>query len=218
MRHFYFIFLLLFLLTISCTKETTEPKKDETPVINGISILKYASTQDSVFRGDLGIELECDAYDNDGFITDYIWEATGGTIRGAANHARWDAPIDVPGIYYIICTVKDNDNNIAREEFAIDVLNRKPKITKIEIYPGDFGIHNPNILHGNMAQFITFIDNPEQDNIEFKYIMPDTTTDWMWQILFWTAPSNLPDTNKCYVFVKDEYGAIDKDSLEFYVY
>jgi hypothetical protein len=218
MRQLYFIFLLMLFLALSCKKETTEPNKDEMPIINNISILKYASGQTSVFRGDIGIELECDAYDNDGFIADYLWEATGGTIRGAANHARWDAPTGVPGIYYVVCTVKDNDNNIAREDFAIDVLNRIPKILKIEIYPGDFGVHNPNIMQGSSVQFITFVDNPEQDIIEFKYIMPDTTTDWMWQILFYTVPYNLPDTNKVYVTVKDEYGATDSDSLEFYIY
>lgn len=218
MRQYYFIFLLILFSILSCKKEATEPNKDEKPIINKISILKYATGQDSVFRGDIGIELECDAYDNDGFIADYIWEATGGTIRGAANHARWDAPTGVPGIYYVICTVKDNNNNIARKEFAINVYNRKPEITKIEIYPGDFGVHNPNINRGSTVQFITFVDNPEQDNLEFKYTLPDTTTDWMWQIFSYTVPNNLPNTNKVYVTVKDEYGATDSDSLEFYVY
>lgn len=223
MRYFYLVILLICSLSIKCTEESTEPRdptksNDNLPVINKISIIHYPTMQDSIFRGDIGVEFECDSYDNDGFIVDYIWEATGGTIRGATYHARWDAPTEVPGIYYIICTVKDNDNNIARKEFAVDVLNRKPIISKIEIYPSSFGEHNPYIKIGDDVQFITFVDNPEKDDIEWKYILPDTTTDWMWQIFYWTAPTNLPYTNKVYVLVKDEYGAMDKDSLEFYVY
>jgi len=210
----YISFLLIIICHVNCS---TEPES-ERPIINSISILKYATKQDTVFRGDVGIELECDSYDKDGFIADYIWEATGGNIQGAANHARWDAPTSLPGTYYIICTVKDNDDNIARKEFGIYVYNRKPIIRKIEIYPESFGEHNPNLTKGTDVQIITFIDNPENDDHEFKYILPDSTTDWMWQILFWRVSENLPPINKVYALVRDQYGAVSIDSLEFYIH
>ena len=219
MRIFILMILTSLFILVNCQKKSTEPKvtPEIKPVINSISIANYPTKQDSIFRGDIGVELVCDSYDSDGFIADYVWEATGGTIRGAANHARWDAPTGLPGIYYIICTVKDNDGNIARKEFAINVYNRKPEITKIEIYPGAFGEHNPNLKRGSKVQFITFVDNPEGDELKFKYILPDTTTDWMWQIFEWKVPENLPYANKVYVKVKDEFGAMDEDSLAFYV-
>ena len=220
MRYFYLLILLICFISIKCTKELTEPTKtnDNLPVINKISIIHYPTMQDSVFRGDIGVELECDSYDNDGFIADYIWEATGGTIRGAAYHARWDAPTGVPDIYNIICTVKDNDNNIARKEFAVDVLNRAPIIERIYISQTSPS-HQPYIKIGDKASFYSIPYDPDGDNVQFKYILPDTTTDWMWQQIFdWTAPANLPYTNKCYGLLRDEYGAVAKDSVEFYVY
>ena len=219
MRFFSLIITVIPFFLISCSENTTGSENNDKipPVISKIAITHFPTKQDTVFRGDIDIELECESYDNDGFIADYIWETTGGTIRGAANYARWDAPTGLPGIYYVICTVVDNDENTARKEFAVDVFNRNPIIIRIEIYPGSFGEHNPNLTEGTEVQFITFIENPEGDDHQWKHVLPDTTTDWMWQVFFWNVPANLPFTNTVYTQVKDEYGAVSTDSLIFYV-
>lgn len=220
LRYHYLIFLLIIFLNINCKKEksaSTQPTND-LPVINNISIIHYPSAPDSVFRGDIGIELECNAYDNDGFIADYIWEATGGIIRGAAYHARWDAPTGVPGIYYVICTVKDNDNNLAREEFAIDVLNRAPYIVRMIVHQTE-PLHQPYFNVGNTGYFYISGTDNEHDNLDYKFIFPDTISEWQSSNGFaWTAPSNLPYLNLVYGIVRDEYGAESKlDSIEIYV-
>ena len=235
MRNHYFAILLISTVALQCQK-SNEPTNTnvDMPVINQITVIYYPSAQGLIFRGDKDVIFECDADDSNGLIIDYIWEATAGTIQsaedyiwetpygnfqGAPHQARWEAPIDQPGTYNIICTVKDNDENTAMKNISVDVLNRKPIISKIEIYPETFGEHNPNINVGNRAQFITFVDNPENDDLEYKYTLPDTTTDWMWQSIFWTAPANLPTVkNIVKVLVKDEFGAVANDSLYFYVW
>jgi hypothetical protein len=204
----------------SCQHSISDTNKEaynQNPVITRVYISKYAGSQDSVFRGDQGIEFTCDAYDKDGFIADYVWEATGGTIQGAANHARWDAPLPVPGLYYIVVTVKDNGNNIARETFEVDVLNRPPVINVFTVFQTQPN-HQPYFNVGNRGTFIVGAGDPEHDGLNYRFLFPDTSTDWRGSnSINWIAPPGLPYVNLVYCEVRDEFGGVGIDSMEIYV-
>ena len=215
-KHYLLISLTFFLL-VSCSEQTTK-NNDILPVINSITITYFPGAQGKVYRGDIGIELECDSYDEDGFIADYLWETTGGVILGAANHARWDAPAGRPGKYYIICTVKDDDDNLARESYEIDVLNKAPTISRMIVFQTE-NLHQPNFKPNDIGYFYASGFDPEHDVIEYQFIFPDTVFDWRnANNVVWKANGQLPYANKVYGLVRDEFGATsNKDSIEIFI-
>ncbi len=206
--------LVFFLLFISCKNPVANQ-----PVITSIYISQYAGELEVVYRGDKGIEFTCESYDNDGFIADYVWEATGGEIQGAAHHARWDAPLEVPGTYYVICTVKDNDNNIARASFEVYVHNNVPSISLMTVHQTQ-PLHQPYFQVGNTGGFVIVGgDRDYMDQMFYKFEFPDgISSGWQASNIFdWTAPAGLPYRNLVFGYVKDNWGDEDVDSLEIFI-
>ncbi len=212
------IFLSLLFLTLGCNKVTDpvseKPKQQIPPVIQSINVVQYANDENVIYRGDKDIEFECVSYDKDGFIADYVWDATGGTIHSSANHARWDAPLGAPGKYYITCTVKDNDNNIARQRYEVTTKNRSPYIKSIAIFQTE-PVQNPEIKTGDTAHFIISWTDPEHDPVQFRFIYPDTTTPWLDDNQsVWGPKVGMTGSVMVYCEVKDIYDGIGTDSVK----
>jgi hypothetical protein len=99
--------------------------------------------------------IECFAFDPDGDSLNFLWEFSEGTLVGSGSSVSWTAP-NIPGNYFIICSVDDGNGGTAMDSIGIVVRDFSNQQTGnlIAFYPfnGNANDESGNGNHGAVFQ------------------------------------------------------------------
>tara|TARA_B100000073_G_scaffold287851_2_gene249816 strand:+ start:1942 stop:2841 length:900 start_codon:yes stop_codon:yes gene_type:complete len=135
---------------------------------NGIEIISITSDV-SVIKGGLKVELACDAVDEDGDKLSYLWGCASGSLISNNDSATWTAPTD-SGFYFITCTVSDEYGASAVGSIAIRVGPPSAvPVTGLDWTLNDSGLLNgDNASNENNTGLIAYWDGT-QENADYGW-------------------------------------------------
>jgi hypothetical protein len=132
--------------------------------------------------------LSVSASDVDGDTLTYQWSASGGSIVGNGTTATFSS--GTSGTYTISVLVSDGHGGAATQSVQVNVINRDPVVSGIDVYEPNAGwlYHNGGPVGSNCAtifQFECFATDPDGDPITYT---------WTVSANYWNGQSSLSAT------------------------
>ena len=145
------------------------------PVINRISLDNSWVIVSST------TEVSCEASDPNGGELIYDWSATGGDISSHSSVATWTAP-DKPGMYSIMVSVRDGQNNETVDQIFVCVsTDFPPVIDSLLIEPSSVG-------EGQQATVTCHAYDPEGDELLYQWEAEDGDLSGTGPAVNWVLP------------------------------